>query len=129
MINMRSPNSTESYKNFWEASIGAACGFYLAVTKEKKIGQVFTAMTASMIICAIADVGYFEILMVIFSWVLALICEIFNTAIEKVLDYTSGREFHPLVKQGKDYAAACTFVAIVFAGILSSIILWNAFLM
>ena len=97
---MRKPNSTAPYRNFIESTLGAANGFLDALRAEKKVRQVFIAMIAASIICMIADVGYFQILMVIFSWVLGLICEIFNTALEKALDYACGKEFHPLVRQG-----------------------------
>lgn len=112
---MRPPNCTDQYENFWESTKGAATGFFRAIHREKKIRQVFIALCAATILCIFADVGYFQILMVIFAWVVSLICEIFNTAIEKALDYACGKEFHPLVKQGKDYAAACTFVSLVFS--------------
>ena len=122
---MRKPDSTEAYHNLWESTVGAATGFFYALKTEKKIRQVFIAMAVAVVICVIGDVGYFQILMVIFSWVLALICEMFNTAIEKALDYSCDKEFHPLVRQGKDYAGACTFVALVFAVSLSLIVLWG----
>ena len=124
---MRKPNSTAPYNNFWESTKGAAGGFFYALRHEKKVRQVFISLMATMAICIIADVGYFQILMVIFSWVVCLICEIFNTALEKVLDYAAGKEFHLLVKQGKDYASACTFVAIVFAVSLTLFVLWGRY--
>ena len=85
------------------------------------------AAAAVTTVCIVANVGYFQILMVLFSWVVALICEIFNTALEKALDYASGKEYHPLIRDGKDYASACTFVALVFAGTLALFLLWNRF--
>jgi len=120
---MRKPNSTAPYKNIWESTKGAAYGLFDAIRSEKKIRQVFFLMVGVTVICMIADVGYFQILMVVFSWVIALICEMFNTALEKALDYASGKEFHLLIKQGKDYAGACTFVALVFAGSLAIFVL------
>ena len=125
---MRDPNSTEKYKNLWESTIAAARGLFYAIRTEKKIRHVFICLIIATAICAIADVGYFQILMVIFSWVLALICEMFNTSLEKALDYTSGREFHPLIRQGKDYAAACTFVALIFAILLMLFVLKDRYL-
>ena len=121
---MRHPKSTEKYNNLWESTLGAASGFIAAVRTEKKIRQVFVAMTIIVAICIVADVGYFQILMVIFSWVVALICEMFNTALEKALDHAS-QEYHPLIRQGKDYAAASTFVALVFAVSLALFVLWD----
>ena len=124
---MRGPKSTQQYHNLWESTKGAATGFFNAIRYEKKIRQVFVCLVVTTTICKIMDVGYFQILMVIFSWVVALICEILNTALEKAMDYACGKEFHPLIRQGKDYASACTFVAIVFAGALTFFVLWERY--
>lgn len=122
---MREKNSIKPYSNFWESSKGAFFGFVDALRMEKKIRQVAIALTVAVVLCMIADIGYFQILIVILSWLMALICEIFNTAIEKALDHSSGREFHPLVKQGKDYASACTFITITFAVVLTLILIFG----
>lgn len=113
-------------RSLWTSTVNAAQGLFSAVRSEKKVRQVVIAMTASTAVCMVADVGYFQILMVVFSWVLSLICEMFNTAIEKALDYACGKSYHPLVRQGKDYAAACTFVALCFAGSLTLFVLWES---
>ena len=78
-------------------------------------------------IAALLDVGYFQILIIIFAWVLALICELFNTALESALDYASGKEIHSLIRQAKDYGSACTFVAVVFATCLTLFIIIGKF--
>jgi diacylglycerol kinase len=106
-----------------KSTVAAAKGLIGAVKTERKIRQVVLAAMAVTAICVAADVGYFQILMVIFSWILALICEMFNTALEKALDYASGKAYHPLIRAGKDYAAACTFVAVVFALALALFVL------
>ena len=122
---MRKPHSTEKCRTLWDSAACAGRGFLYAVLTEDKVRLVaiFTVfLTAG---CFFADVGYFQILMVVFAWVLALICEMFNTALEKALDYASGKEYHPLIRQGKDYAAACTFIAIIFASFLTLFVLWE----
>jgi diacylglycerol kinase len=124
---MRDRKSTEKYRSFLESTIAAGCGLIDAIRREKKIRQVFVCLIVATITGAWADVGYFQILMVIFSWVVALICETFNTAIENALDYASGKEYHPLIKKGKDYAAACTFVSVTFAVLLSLFVLWDRY--
>ena len=114
---------TDPNSPLWKSTVTAARGFVFAIRTEKKIRQVVIAMVCVVAVCMLADVGYFQILMVIFSWVLALICEMFNTALEKALDYASEKEYHILIRQGKDYAAACTFVALIFAGCLTLFVL------
>jgi len=108
------------------STITASTGLINAIKTERKVRQVVIAAVIVTAVCSAADVGYFQILMTIFSWVLALICEMFNTALENALDYASGKEYHPLIRSGKDYAAACTFVAIIFASALSLFVLSEA---
>ena len=116
---------TRKNSTLWKSTVTAARGFLSALKSEKKIRQVVLAMVAVTGVCWIADVGYFQILMVMFSWVVSLICEMFNTALEKALDYASGKEYHPLIRSGKDYASACTFLAVVFASLLSLFVLFD----
>ena len=123
----KTPCRPRKNHSFLASTVCAARGLLSAVRSEKKVRHVVLATALVVAACMAADVGYFQILMIVFSWVLALICEIFNTALEKALDYSSGKEFHPLIGQGKDYASACTFVSVVFASLLSSFILWDRF--
>ena len=116
---MRKPFSTDKNHTLWDSTLNAASGFIEAIQKEKKIRQVFISMIVATVLGVITDVGYFQILMVIFSWVICFICETFNTALEKALDYSCGKEYHPLVRQGKDYASACTFASVLFAVLLT----------
>jgi diacylglycerol kinase len=122
---MNSKKSTAKHANLWQSTVSAVNGFVDAIRTEHKVRQVLAAMICVVAVCIVADVGYFQILMVIFSWVICFICEMFNTALEKALDYSSKTEYHPLVRQGKDYAAACTFVSIVFASLLALFVLWD----
>ena len=108
-----------------QSTVSAARGFAGAVRTQKKVRHVVLIGSAAAALCVLTDAGYFQTLMVVFSWVVALICEMFNTALEKALDYASGKEYHPLIRDGKDYASACTFVALVFAGLLSFFIFWD----
>ena len=109
-----------------KSGVNAARGLMTAIKTEKKVRQVVIAALIVTLVCAWASVGYFQILMIIFSWVVALICEMFNTALEHALDYASDKEYHPLIRSGKDYASACTFVALVFAGSLALFVLIEA---
>ncbi len=122
---MQEKNSTKPYRNFWESTKGASSGFMYALRHEKKVRHVCYALITAVLLCILADVGYFQIMIVILSWIISLICEIFNTALEKALDYACNKEFHPLVKQGKDYASACTFISLVFAVSLTIIVVWS----
>ncbi len=124
---MRKPHCTDKHSNLWESTVCAVTGLITAIRTENKIRQVVISMVIVTAVTFIADVGYFQILMVIFSWVVALICEMFNTALEKALDFSGGKDYHPLIRDGKDFAGASTFIALVFAGFLSLFVLWGRF--
>ncbi len=111
----------------FQSAACACAGLMNAIRTESKVRQVVIAAFAVTAVSAWLDVGYFQILMIVFSWVVALICEMFNTALEKALDYASGTEYHPLIRDGKDYASACTFIAILFASTLALIVWWGRF--
>lgn len=122
MAKFRIPKNSSLVKS----TITAASGLLHAIKTEKKIRQVIMTATATTAVCWVVNVGHLQILLVMLSWVIALICEMFNTALEKALDYASGKEYHPLVRAGKDYASACTFIALFFAIALALFVLIEA---
>lgn len=61
--------------------------------------------------------------MLILIGLLALIVELFNSAIEAVVDRVS-LEKHPLAKNAKDMGSAAQFVALAMIGITWGVILW-----
>ena len=56
------------------------------------------------------------------SLLLVLVVELLNSAIEAALDRIS-LERHPLIKRGKDMAAAAVFLALVNAGVIWLLVL------
>lgn len=70
------------------------------------------------IVIRISRMEFITIIMVIS---LVLICEIFNTAIEKAVD-TSTQEYHPIAKISKDVAAGAVLVSSINAIIIGCLI-------
>lgn len=62
-----------------------------------------------------------EIILLIIVTGFVWVAEIFNTAIEKIMDFVSP-EYHPAVKQVKDMSAAAVLVAAFTALLIGSII-------
>jgi diacylglycerol kinase (ATP) len=62
-----------------------------------------------------------ELLIVCFTVSLVLICEMFNTAIEKVIDLITS-DFHPLARIIKDVAAGCVLIASILAVIVGYLV-------
>jgi diacylglycerol kinase len=122
---MRPPDCTDKNANFFDSTLSAACGFWDAVRKESKVRQVVVASVLALSVAGWARPGLVLFIFTLGAWVLALICELFNTALEKGLDYACKSEIHPLIREGKDYAAACTFVSTLFAAGLTLFILYR----
>lgn len=91
--------------------------------KEKKVRLAFAVTALSLFLALWVDASYLEILVILSAWIQVIVGEIFNTSLEKAMDYASGKEFHPLIKLGKDYAAGSVFVLSILAACLSLLII------
>ena len=60
--------------------------------------------------------------LIIFSIAQVLVAEIFNTAIERVVDLSSHNKLNPIAKQAKDIAAAGVLVSSVFSALIGLIV-------
>lgn len=62
--------------------------------------------------------NYMEWILVLGCITAVLVAEIFNTAIERLADLASHGQYHPLIKQAKDFAAGGVLVTAIFAAII-----------
>ncbi len=65
-----------------------------------------------------------EMLMLFFAISLVIICEMFNTAIEKAIDMVTS-EYHPLAKIAKDVAAGAVVIAALNSVVVGYILFYN----
>jgi diacylglycerol kinase len=65
-----------------------------------------------------------EILFILLSVTLVIVCELMNTAVEKAVDLAMPQR-HPLAKIAKDVAAAAVLVSAVFAAIVGMIVFYE----
>ena len=103
----------------------AAGGLLLALRSEKKVRIAIVVLIVFASLAIWMGIPRLEIIIIICMWIQVIVGEIFNTALEKVMDYSSGKEFHPLIKLGKDYAAGSVFLLSVLAAFVSIFILAN----
>lgn len=103
----------------------AAQGFLLVVRLEKSVRRIIYTALIAVGAALYLRAQYLEILVLVFAWMITMTFEIFNTSLEKAMDYASGKEYHPLIKKGKDFAGASVFIASSFALILSAVIIAN----
>ncbi|MEZ5565306.1 MAG: diacylglycerol kinase [Gammaproteobacteria bacterium] len=70
---------------------------------------------------------HFERLLLVASWLLVMIVEILNSAIEATVDRISD-EHHPLAGKAKDLGSAAVFLSVVLATITWVTVAWERFL-
>lgn len=104
---------------FFKSTLIAAGGFKHVVKKEKKIRLAFGVVVICIAVGLSLKISHIEMILVVYAWIQVIVGEIFNTSLEKAMDYACDKEYHPLIKLGKDYAAASVFVLSVLASCIT----------
>lgn len=76
----------------------------------------------AIIISLTCGLNTLEWLFILLSLTLVFVSEMFNTCIERIMDYIN-KDFDPRIKVIKDIAAGAVLVAAIFAIIVASVIL------
>jgi diacylglycerol kinase (ATP) len=80
-------------------------GMMHTLNTQRNMRIHFGVAFLAMILALFLDLSKTEIILLFFSIVLVVAAELFNTAIEAVVDLVT-RDYHPLAKTAKDVAAA-----------------------
>ena len=83
-------------------------GIVTAMSEQNFRFHVLSAVTV-VIVGLLTGLSITEWIIIVFVIALVMGAELFNTAIERVVDLASP-DYHPLAKQAKDIAAASVFV-------------------
>lgn len=110
-------------KRIMNAAGYSVAGFKSAFRHEAAFRQIILLNIVLLPINLYLDLSKIEHLVLILIGLLALIVELFNSAIEAVVDRVS-LEKHPLAKNAKDMGSAAQFVALAMIGITWGVILW-----
>lgn len=97
-------------------------GFKFAL-KQHPIQDELVACAILVPVAIYVDIASIERLMLLGSLFFVLVAEMFNTAIEVVVDRIS-TEQHPLSGAAKDLGSATAFICIVWACIVWAYVLW-----
>lgn len=104
--------------NFLDACQNALDGIVYAITTQSNIKKQLLIAVAVMLISLFFDLSRAEFLCLMFTVVLIIIAEMFNTAIETVVDlYTD--LYHPKAKIAKDVGAGAVVIAAINAVIVA----------
>lgn len=121
------PGSNSDHPSFRRSFLFALQGFRTAVATERNI-KVMLAAGACAVVAGLA-LGLDPL-----SWAIILLCcgvvimaELFNTAVETVVDLVSP-EFHPLAGRAKDIAAAAVWFLSALVAVVGILVFANAIL-
>ena len=119
------PGSKSDHPGFRKSFLFAIQGFRTAVVTERNI-KVMLAVGALAVVAGL--VLQIDLL----SWAIILLCcavvimaELFNTAVETIVDLVSP-EFHPLAGRAKDIAAAAVWFLSLVVAIVGVLVYANA---
>lgn len=115
--------SKSGFKRILTAFSYSMAGFQSAWRHEHAFRQELMLMVVATIAALILPVSAFEKLLLIGVFVLTLIVELMNSAIEAVVDRIS-LERHPLSKNAKDFGSAAVLLTLLLAAATWLVILW-----
>lgn len=99
-------------------------GIMHTLNTQRNMRIHFLVAFLAMILSLVLNLSKLEIVLVFFSIVMVVAAELFNTAIEAVVDlYTN--DYHPLAKTAKDVAAAAVLLTAVHAVIVGFFVFFD----
>jgi diacylglycerol kinase (ATP) len=108
----------KNLKHLADATRNSFRGLRVAWTEETAFRQecfVLAGIVISVFVVPNLTVG--DKILLIGTWLFVMSMELLNTAVECAFDSVT-KEFHPLIKKGKDAASAAIFVAICLNALL-----------
>ncbi len=95
------------------AFLYSLAGIRTAIATERAFQQEAIVLVILLIVVPTTSLNFLLGAFIIFSWVMVMIVELLNSAIEAAFDRISEEE-HALTKIGKDLASAAVFLSILF---------------
>ena len=96
-------------------------GIIYTIKTQRNMRLHFLCAILTILISIFLQLEKIELLVVCTAVTLVLICEMFNTAIEKIIDLITP-DFHPLARIIKDVAAGCVLISAIFAVIVGYLV-------
>ena len=113
-------------RRLWDAAGYTAAGLAAAWRGEEAFRQeVLLGLVLTPFALWLGQSGM-ERLLLIASWLVVLIVEILNTAVEATVDRISD-EHHPLSGKAKDLGSAAVFLSLVLAALVWGTVAWQRF--
>lgn len=121
------PGSKSDHPGFRKSFLFAIQGFRTAVTTERNIKVMLAAGALAVATGLVVGLDPLSWAVVLLCCAVVIMAELFNTAIETVVDLVSP-EFHPLAGRAKDIAAAAVWFLSAVVAVVGLIVFANAIL-
>ena len=121
------PGSKSDHPGFRKSFLFAMQGFRTAVTTERNIKVMLAAGACAIVAGLVVGLDLLSWAIIVLSCGVVIMAELFNTAIETVVDLVSP-EFHPLAGRAKDIAAAAVWVLSTLVAVVGVLVFANAIL-
>ncbi|MCQ2748746.1 MAG: diacylglycerol kinase [Clostridia bacterium] len=102
-------------RNLFNGVNNAVLGLIRAVKSERNIKIELAAAVLVFILSLFFKLSTLELVILVFTVGLVIICELINTAIEASLDAVFGNKRNALVRKAKDVSAGATLVASIMS--------------
>ncbi len=111
----------------WLASVNCAIeGILWAVRTQRHLRWHFLAAIAVLLTAVFLRLSALEFILLTLAITLVLFAELFNTAVEALVDLISP-DYHPLARRAKDVAAGAVLIASIGAAVLGYLALGGDF--
>ncbi len=114
---MRNRNLAESLRN-------ALAGLLWAVRAERSATLLFLAAVLALAVALAIGLEGFSLALLILVIVLVLTAELFNTALERLLDLVHS-DYHPQVQRIKDLSAGAVLLSALAAFAIGLLLFWS----
>lgn len=119
--NGKKPNGWKN-RHFYQALRYAVIGLITAYQEERNVRFHTLAVILVVVLGRLFNLSSSEWLWIILAVFSVLSSEIWNSALENVVDLATGGKRHPLAKKAKDMAAGAVLLAAIFALIVAAVI-------
>lgn len=119
------PGSNRNHPTFWRSFGFAVQGFRFVLTTERNIKVMLAGAVAALIVGCIVSLTPLQWGLILLCCGVVLCAELFNTALETVIDLVSP-EYHPLAGRAKDISAAAVWILCVFVSLIGLVIFISA---
>ena len=113
----RNKPQQKGLKRIYNALFYSIDGFRAAFYDEAAFRQICALCGICVPLGIVIARDWVELVILLLPCFLALIVELFNSAIESAIDYIS-KDIHPLAKKAKDMGSAAQFCALLFWAIV-----------